>query len=297
MRVFQKVAATLSFTEAGHWLGLAPSSVSRQIDGLEQQLGAKLLSRNTRKLALTEAGALYLQQVNAILQHVQSAQEAVSAYHQTPQGPLKLSAPPTLGHKVVTPMLMEFLERYPLVQAELSVSNEYVDLQDTDTDIAIRVGHSGESTLISRKLGLYRRVLCCSPAYLARRPPLQRPEHLTEHNCLTYRYVGGKANWEFADPKADRTIQIVPFGTLASNDSEVLHLACLSGVGVARLPYWLVRDDLEAGRLLSLLDDFPMINVQAADTYVHLVYLPSRRASAKVQAFVEFAQQYSNERM
>lgn len=297
MRVFQQVAATLSFTEAGQWLGLAPSSVSRQIDALEAALGAKLLSRSTRKLALTEAGALYRQEVDAILQQVQDAHAAVAAHNQLPQGRLKLSAPPTLGYMLVAPLLLEFLERYPLVQAELSVSNDYVDLQQTDTDVAIRVGPLAESMLISRTLGPYRRVLCASPAYLARHAPLTRPEQLSAHSCLIYRYGAEKLVWEFADPGSEHPIRIAPAGVICSNDSAVLHLSCMAGAGVARLPYWLVREDLAAGRLVTLLDAFPMTNSEAADTEVHLVYLPSRRAAAKVQAFVEFARQYAQGRM
>jgi len=261
MRVFQKVASTLSLTEAGGLLGLAPSSVSRQIDALEERLGVKLLTRTTRRLSLTEAGAAYKAQVDNLLAELDAVNENIAAFGNEPRGRLKVSL-------------------------ELSLTDDYVDLVETDTDVVIRIGALGDSSLVSRALGRYRRVLVCTPSYLEGCEAPKYPADLERHNCVRYRRSGERVVWQFVRPDTEETIEHAPQGDLVANDVEVLLGAAESGLGIAMLPYWLVREPLEAGALVQLLPDYPIAStLQAAG--IHFVYSPNRRQSRKVHAFMD----------
>ena len=286
MRVFQKVASTLSLTETGELLGLAPSSVSRQVDALEEQLGVKLLTRTTRKLSLTEAGAAYKAQVDRLLAELDAVNENIAAFGNEPQGRLKVSSPRVFGKRLLTPLIPDFLKAYPKVTLELSLTDDYVDLVETDTDVVIRIGALGDSSLVSRALGRYRRVLVCTPAYLHGREQPKYPADLERHNCMRYRRSGERVVWQFVRPDTEETIEHAPHGDLAANDVEVLLGAAESGLGIAMLPYWLVRDRIAAGELVQLLADYPIAStLQAAG--INFVYSLNRRQSRKVHAFMD----------
>ena len=286
MRVFQKVAATLSFTEAGDRLGLAPSSVSRHVDGLETQLGVKLLTRTTRRLSLTEAGEAYQQRVDALLAELDAVHEHIAAFGGAPRGRLKLSAPRVFGKRLLTPLVPEFLAAHPQVTLELTLTDDYVDLVETDTDLAVRIGALGDSSLISRPLGRYRRVLVCAPAYLQGQPAPRSPADLAAHRCLRYRRAGERVVWTFLRPEGEGYVEHLPQGGFVANDVEALLQAAEAGLGIAMLPYWLVRDALEDGRLVPLLAGHPCAStVQEAG--IHFVYALNRRQSLKVHAFMD----------
>jgi DNA-binding transcriptional LysR family regulator len=286
MRVFQKVASTLSLTETGELLGLAPSSVSRQVDALEEQLGAKLLTRTTRRLSLTEAGSAYKAQLDNLLAELDAVNESIAAFGNEPRGKLKVSSPRVFGKRLLTPLLPDFLKAYPKVTLELSLTDDYVDLVETDTDVVIRIGALGDSSLVSRALGRYRRVLVCTPSYLQGREAPKHPADLERHNCMRYRRSGERIVWQFARPDTEEPVEQPPQGDLVANDVEVLLSAAESGLGIAMLPYWLVRQQLDAGTLMQLLPDYPVAStLQAAG--IHFVYALNRRQSRKVHAFMD----------
>lgn len=286
MRIFQRVANTLSFTEAGELLGLAPSSVSRQVDALEKHLGVRLLTRTTRRMSLTEPGEVYKTQLDGLLADIDAVHEGLSGFAQKPRGRLKVSSPPVLGKRLLSPHLPAFLRAYPEVTLELSLSDGFVDLVDTDTDLAIRLGALGDSSLVSRPLGRDRRVICCHPDYLAGAEPPARPSELASHNCLRYRRSGERTVWRFGRPGGEGTVEFMPEGDLVANDIEVLYAAALAGCGIALLPYWLVSADLQRGELLALLPDYPLASTLQA-TGIHFVYALNRRQSLKVHAFMD----------
>lgn len=287
MRVFQKVASTLSFTEAGDLMGLAPSSVSRQVDGLEDELGVKLLNRTTRRLALTEAGAAYKAQVDGLLAELDAVHENIAAFADEPRGRLKVSAPRVFGKRLITPLIPEFLAAHPKVTLELSLTDEYVDLVETDTDVVIRIGALGDSSLVSRPLGRYRRALVCTPGYLCTRQAPISPSDLNGHNCLRYRRSGERVVWTFMRPQGGGTVEHAPQGDLVANDVEVLLAATESGLGIAMLPYWLVRERLESGSLVQLLVEHPFASTMQ-EAGIHFVYSLNRRQSRKVHAFMDY---------
>lgn len=290
MRVFQRVASTRSFTDTGELMGVATSSVSRHVDALETHLGVKLLTRSTRRLSLTETGRAYKEQVDALLADLDAMHENIAAHGAEPRGKLKVSAPRVFGKRLLAPLVPAFLKAYPKMTLELSLTDEYVDLVETDTDLAIRIGALGDSSLVSRALGRYRRVLCCHPSYLEGREPPAMPQDLAAHNCLRYRRSGERVVWSFGQlehGERGETFDFLPQGDLAANDIEVLLSAALAGAGIAQLPNWLVRDALAEGQLVQLLPCHPIASsLQAAG--IHFVYALNRRKSRKVHAFMEF---------
>lgn len=290
MRVFQKVASTLSFTEAADLLGIAASSVSRQVDALEARLGVKLLTRTTRRLALTEPGRTYKEQLDTLLAELDAVHEGIASYAGQPRGRLKVSSPRVFGKRLLTPLIPAFLAANPGVTLELSLTDDYVDLVETDTDLAIRIGTLAESSLVSRPLGRYRRLAVCHPDYLRQRAAPAAPADLLAHNCLRYRRAGERVVWSFAGPDGEAGIEVVPQGDLVANDVEVLLEGTLAGSGIALLPYWLVRDALEAGQLVQVLPRYPSgSTLQSAG--IHFVYAINRRQSRKVHAFMDFVVQ------
>ncbi|MGG1944909.1 LysR family transcriptional regulator [Trinickia sp. NRRL B-1857] len=287
MRVFQRVASTRSFTDTGELMGVATSSVSRHVDALETHLGVKLLTRSTRRLSLTETGRAYKEQVDALLADLDAMHENIAAHGVEPRGKLKVSAPRVFGKRLLAPLVPAFLKAYPKMTLELSLTDDYVDLVETDTDVAIRIGALGDSSLVSRALGRYRRVLCCHPSYLEGREHPAAPDDLAGHNCLRYRRSGERVVWSFGQPERGETFDFLPQGDLAANDVEVLLSAALAGAGIAQLPNWLVRDALAEGQLIQLLPHHPIASsLQAAG--IHFVYALNRRKSRKVHAFMEF---------
>jgi len=286
MRVFQKVATTLSFTETGELLGIAASSVSRQVDCLEDYLGVKLLTRTTRRLALTEPGHTYKEQLDTLLAELDAVNENIASFADEPRGRLRVSSPRVFGKRLLTPLVPTFLAAFPKVTLELSLSDDYVDLVETDTDLAIRIGTLGDSSLVSRPLGRYRRLVVCHPDYLRGRTVPLLPAELLGHNCLRYRRSGERVVWTFATTNGEAAIDVLPQGDLVANDIEVLLEGALAGTGIALLPYWLVRDALADGRLVQLLPDY-LLTSTLHDAGIHFVYAINRRQSRKVHAFIE----------
>jgi len=242
MRVFQRVASTRSFTDTGELMGVATSSVSRHVDALETHLGVKLLTRSTRRLSLTETGRAYKEQVDALLADLDAMHENIAAHGAEPCGKLKVSAPRVFGKRLLAPLVPAFLKAYPKMTLELSLTDDYVDLVDTDTDVAIRIGALGDSSLVSRAIGRYRRVLCCHPSYLDGREHPVTPDDLAGHNCLRYRRSGERVVWSFGQPERGETLDVLPQGDLAANDVEVLLSAALAGERIAHEPIGQLRD-------------------------------------------------------
>lgn len=285
MRIFVSVVQNGSLSSAGRQLGLSPASVSRHISALEASLGCRLLNRSSRKLTLTEAGAVYFGKVEQILHHIAEANDSVAQLQTTPRGTLRVHSRMLVGHLVVVPALPAFLDQNPEVRVDLLLSNHAVDLVERNIDVDIRIGKLNDSTLVARRLAPAERVLCAAPAYLERRPPIAAPADLGAHNCLTYRIALGQTVWRFIDASA--TMQEVPVsGSLQSDNGLALLAATLAGVGVALMPDWAVQEPLRDGRLVRLLPDYRVSHIEF-DNGVYAVY---QRAlmSAKVRAFIDF---------
>ncbi len=288
LRAFVDVAETGGFSKAARRLGVATSSVTRLLDGLEESLGSALLTRTTRQVTLTDAGSAYLEQVTRILADLDEADGSVSDTGTEVVGPLKVSLPVTFGRLCLGPHIASFLKQHPRLSLDLVLSDSYVDLASERIDVAVRIGTpASQPQLIVRQLAEHHRFVVGSHEYLGQRGVPITPEELVAHECLRFAYQTGPQRWSFS--KNDSIEHIEVNGRLAVNNSDVLRETVLGGLGIALLPQWLVNDDVRAGRLRRLFEEFD-VNPRDQTICVYAAYLPNRRHSRKVHAFLDFLQ-------
>lgn len=283
MRIFTRVVETGSFSAAGRQLGLAPSSVSRQIADLEDDLGVRLFHRTTRKLSLTEAGRIYCERAGKILVDLDEARLAVAQRDGAPSGILRLTVAASVGRLHLVPALAAFQDACPAVKVVLVMTDRMVDLVEEGFDLAVRVGRQRDSSLVARKIGTSRRVVCAGPAYLARAGVPQRPEDLARHNCLTFRTQPGSNAWRFQGPERRHEVRVS--GSFFADSGEALAAAAAAGLGLVSVPEWLVGSDLRACRLQEVLPDYRVVP-DASPLYA--VYPHQRHLPPKVRAFIDF---------
>jgi DNA-binding transcriptional LysR family regulator len=287
MRLFLTVVQTGSLSGAGRQSGLSPASVSRQITALEDDLGVRLLNRTSRRLSLTEAGQVYLEHAERLLQDIDELRDTVSQMAVKPRGTLRIQSRISLGTQHVAPLIPTFLALYPDLKIDLWLTDNDLDLTEHGIDLAIRTGNLSDSTLIGRRLASSPRVICASPEYWAEHGKPATPEALMDHNCLTYRFEFGTAAalWQFRIDTG-QSINIQVAGNFQTNNGEALRVATLSGLGVAMLPAWSVKDHLKAGSLERVLSDYET-TVSDLDFGIYAVYLSRRNLSAKTRLFVD----------
>jgi len=282
MEAFVRVAESKSFSEAARRLNLSKSVISRQVSGLEADLGARLFHRTTRSLTLTEVGTAYLERCQRILADIEEANLSVSNLQAAPRGKLKVNAPVTFAIQHLAPALPDFLSRYPEMEIDLALNDRFVNLVEEGFDLAIRIGKLDDSSLIARFLAPARRVVVGSPDYLARRGTPQTPDDLTQHCCLSYSNLSVADEWSFNSPDGKRWPVEVK-GRLRVNNGDVLRQATLSGLGLTMAPTFIVGADLQAGTLVQVLEQYVPQNIG-----IHAVYPHARHLSPKVRAFVDF---------
>ncbi|NLZ12339.1 MAG: LysR family transcriptional regulator [Alcaligenaceae bacterium] len=252
---FVAVAAMGSLSAAARVEGIAPTMMSRRIDALEERLGVKLLMRSTRKLSLTTEGAMFLEEAQRILRDLGEAEAQVAQGASRPGGPLRISAPAGFGRRHIAPLLPAFLERYPDITITLDLSDRLVDLIEERYDCAIRIGDLDNSQYIGIRLADNRRIIVASPDYLKRYGRPNTPDDLASHNCLSFGTQGNQSRgWLLRQDGHVKACRVK--GTMSSTDGSVLLAWALAGCGLAWRSLWEVRQDLVAGRLVSVLDDY-----------------------------------------
>jgi DNA-binding transcriptional LysR family regulator len=282
MATFVRAVEAGSLSAAARSLPSSLTSVSRQISALEQHFGTTLLLRTTRQLALTDDGRILYERAKSILGEVREIEAALSRDRHQPSGRIRVSCPSLMGRLVIAPLLGEFLRRYPLLSVDLLLVDRAVDMVEEDIHLAIRVGRLRDSQFIARKFADLRMIVCASPSYLAGRGVPQTPRDLAGHDCLVFSDAPGSAEWRFAESaKADRKIRIS--GRLWMNSLDALATVAKEGAGIVRVPSWQVDADIRAGSLRRILADY-----EPAPTPLHLVLQPSRLASPKTRAFVDY---------
>lgn len=282
LRLFAAVADLGGITAAANRLGLLKSQVSRDLMRLEESLGVRLLQRTTRKVSLTEPGALLAAYARRVVEEMDNAEAALEAMRETPRGDLVVSAPYAFLRFVLTPNLKAFHERHPEIRLAIDPSLRLTDLVEEGDDVAIRVGELPSSSLVARRLAAIPLVLVASPDYIAAHGASERPDDLIRHTIIDLRRDLGGSAWTLVDPAgAPHEAPIRPF--LAVGDTGVISDAALEGLGVAPVPLAYVAEDIAKGRLVRLLPGF----TRGAPP-IHAVF-PSRRTLApKTRAFVEF---------
>lgn len=282
MLTFARVVARGSFTEAARELHVPPSTLSRQVAALEKRIGLRLLERTTRKLRLTEAGALYYERCTRIAREVEDAEATVRSLSLTPQGTLRLSAPPVLGERFLGPPLAEYVKLYRDVKVELSLSSRHVDLLQEGFDLALRIAAELEdSSLMARKLGLSTPLLCASPEYLRTQGTPASLEELPRHSAISIGSGRLEPMWRFLGP-GDKVVEVKIQPRIEVNSSALAMELCRSGAGLAMLPSFLATSKMAEGSLVHVL---PEIRTRPLEV---LLLLPSARQLApKVRAFLE----------
>ena len=249
-------AATMgSLSAAARVEGVAPAMMGRRISALEARLGIKLLVRSTRRLSLTAEGEALLEEAQRILRDLTEVEARISQGSAQPSGHLRISAPAGFGRRHVAPLLPRFLAAYPHVSITLDLSDKLVDLIEERYDCAIRIGDLDDSQIIGMRLADNRRVIVASPAYLAQFGRPNSPEDLAVHNCLSFGTQGNQSKgWLLKQDEQLRAVRVK--GNLSCSDGSVLHDWTLAGCGLAWRSLWEVREDLETGRLVTVLDDY-----------------------------------------
>lgn len=279
VQIFVKVVEANGFSGASRALGLPKSTISRKVQELETVLGQRLAHRNTRGLALTEAGRRLYARCREAAEDMSAAVEEARRAPAGLSGLLRITAPVGIGQTKVQPSLVRFLARHPKVRAELALSDERVNVVRNGFDLALRMGELDDSGLKVRRVTVFERILCASPAYLAEHDAPADPEDLKRHACIAIRPE--TATWELQGPGGRRRVPIS--WRLCTNNIAAIRAAALDGAGIAEMPLHLVGDDLVAGRLVHILKAWPPVA-----TALSALFPSGARIAPTAKAFVEF---------
>lgn len=286
LKMFVQAVDSKGFSSAARQLGMATSSVTRMIDGLEAELGAVLLNRSTRQISLSDAGAAYYLKAREVLNAVAEADASVTDRGEVPAGHLRISVPVALGRRLIAPHIASLLKRYPHLVLDMTLSDDIVELLGERVDLSIRLGSAAAMDgVVSRTIGHFRRRAVASAAYLNTHGFPEQPLDLLQHECMRFSYGSKQQVWTFQKDGEETRVPIE--GRFKSNNAEVLREVVLSGGGVALLPDWLVDDDIDSGNLTSLFESF-VINPNDASSAISALYLPNHRGSKRVNAFIDF---------
>ncbi|MGE5638751.1 MAG: LysR family transcriptional regulator [Clostridia bacterium] len=282
MEAFVRAVELGGFSAAARELKLTPSTLSKLVTRLESGLKVRLLARTTRRLALTPEGELFLARCRRVLAELEDAESEVGRRRAQPRGALRLQIGVGFATHVVVPALPRFLAQWPEVQVELIVEDRDVDLVREGIDISVRPGPPRDPSLVARNLGEFERIVCASPAYIARRGMPRSPAELVDHDCITLARLAGRSQWPFVTPEGRQIMQINPRLSATNNDS-VLQFA-LMGLGIVHLNDFIVGESLGSGRLVRVLADF-----HCPDRLpMHAQYPPDRHRLPRVALMLDF---------
>ncbi len=284
MQVLVAVADQAGFAAAAEVLRLSKAMVTKHIQGLEAQLGTRLINRSTRRLSFTEAGAAYLAGCREILHEVATLEQRVAGFSTTPQGLLKVLAPTSFGSFQLAPALAEYAELYPDVKVQLTLSDRPHGPLEEGVDLALHVGNLPDSSMVARQVAEVRLIVCGAPGYFSRHGEPASPAALRAHNCLRYSHGTRKGLWLFRDGAVDSLVRVQ--GDFEASTGDAVRMAALTGHGLAQLPGYMVRGDLASGQLRATLAAYAPAPVPLYAVYAH------RELAATVRVFVEFLTQY-----
>jgi DNA-binding transcriptional LysR family regulator len=282
IELFVQVAETGSVSRAAEALDLSNAAASRHLSALEKRLGARLVERNTRRLYLTDTGQEFFRRAKMILAELNNAESAVNATALDPSGVLRITASLSFSVHHVAPLLREYTERYPKVQVHVESANRYLDIIDNNIDVAIRTRESEpDSNITIRRVAETRRIMAASPRYLAQHGSPKTLDDLHQHKMLMYTHANNPNELRFT--RGDEISTVTVKGLLESNDGQILRAAALDDMGILVQPTYILYEDIVAGRLLPVLDDWdlPRLNI-------NLAYPSRKHLSAKVRTFIDF---------
>ena len=282
IRVFIAVVDTNGFAGAARKLNISPPAVTRAVNELENHLGVRLLTRSTRVVRVTEAGARYAEDCRHVLAELTEADKSASGAHGSPYGRLTLTAPVLFGCKFVTPVVTEYLQRYPEVTASCWFLDRVVNMMDEGIDVALRIGELPDSSMQAIRVGTVRRVICAAPGYLEQHGVPQSPDDLPLHTIVSATPVTPTPEWRMLVGGEPCVVKVRPRMITTSNDSAVA--AAVSGFGLTRVLSYQVADQLRDGMLKSVLTEY-----EPAALPINLLHREGRHASPKARAFLDLA--------
>ena len=282
MTILLAAADTGSLSAASRQLRIPIATVSRRVSELERHLKVRLLVRGNRKLALTDAGRSFVTSCRRIMEDIAEAERSASGEYLTPRGELTISAPQGMGRTHAVPVIAEFLRLYPEIRVRVLLNDQIASLQEEHIDLALRVGELPDSSMIARRVGQIRQVLCASPAYLKDRSRPETPADLEAHDCIAHEGLATGTKWEFYSAGHSQIVPIAP--RLVVNAVEAALVAALAGAGVARVLSYQINDLVKSGSLETLLEAY-----EPNPTPVSLVYMGQRDMPLKLRAFLDFA--------
>lgn len=286
LEMFAHVVKHGSFAAAARDLNIDPSSISRVIAATEEELGVRLFQRTTRQLSLTEAGSVYFERIEPLIEEIRQARDAAADASSQVKGTLRVTASNSFGLKRVLPLIPAFAALYPDLTVDLMLTDTVVDLLAERIDIAIRLGMLPDSNMVAQLLMQTRYRVVASPAYLSIHGVPKQPEQVSSLNCLLFPIAGYRSLWIFRDQKGKQS-EVPVHGKLLVSNALGLQQCALAGMGLTLLPVWLVEDELLAGKLV---DVFPQWEVTATNfnTAAWLVYPTRSYVPLKVRVFMDF---------
>ncbi|NET38462.1 MAG: LysR family transcriptional regulator [Cyanothece sp. SIO1E1] len=289
LQIFVEVMKQGSFAAVARDRDIDPSSVSRTIASLEQELGVRLFQRTTRRLSPTEAGTAYFERIEPLVEEVQQAINVAVDISGQPKGTLRVTTSVSFGQKCIVPLLPDFATMYPELTIDLLLTDAVVDLFAERIDVAIRLGRLADSTLIAQQLMRTHYLVCASPQYLQQYDYPQQPGDIQHHNCLLFPLSGFRSRWIFRDSHGV-TSEIPVRGRTIISNAIALQQCAIAGMGLTLLPNWLINEDLRAGTLVNVL---PKYDVTATDfsTAAWLIYPSRTYVPLKVRVLMEFLKQ------
>jgi DNA-binding transcriptional LysR family regulator len=273
---------TGSLSAASRKLGVPLATVSRKVSDLEAHLRARLVTRTSRRLELTEAGRAYVAACKRILENIAEAERAASGEYSAPQGDLTIAAPIVMGRLHVLPVTMDFLNAYPDINVRLVLSDRVAHLLEEHVDLAVRVGELPDSSLVAKRIGAIRRVVCGSPAYFARHGTPQTPDDLCAHACITFEGLYAPDSWPF---RTGKTLSAFPIRSrLTVNTAEAAVDAAIAAIGVTRVLSYQIAAAVQTKSLVTILRGY-----EPSPLPVHLIYAAPSLLPLKLRAFLDFA--------
>jgi len=282
MSVLLTVVKTGSFSAASRKLGVPVATVSRNISDLETHLKTRVLIRSSRQMSLTDAGRSYVEACKQILEKVEEAERVAAGEYAEPKGDLAITSPEVFGRLHLLPVATEFMAVYPDINLRFILSDRKVDLLAESVDLAIRLGNLSDSSLIATRIGSIRIVICASPAYLAAHGRPEKPEDLSDHDCVTFENLASPVAWRFVSPQGET---IVPVRSrLTADSAEAAIGAAVAGIGLLRMHSYKVVEAKQSGKLELVLETF-----EPEPWAVNMVYPGQGALPLKLRAFLDFA--------
>lgn len=273
-----------NLSAASRSLKIPLPTLSRKITDLETLLGTKLLTRTTRRIALTDAGAVYVGSARRILEQVEEAERQASGEFAMPKGELVITAPVQFGRLHVLPVVTDFLTSFPAINVRLMLTDRNIDLVDEHVDMAVRIGNLPDSAMVATRIGSVRRVVCGSPALFAGRGVPKEPADLMDLPCISVEILTPSAGWQFQKAGLAKAIEVAITPRLSVTTTEAAAEAAIRGAGVTRLLHYQVAAAVAAGTLRLVLEDF-----EPEPAPIHLVHLSRGQMPLKMRHFLDFA--------